>query len=84
MSYEIATNQNTRRQDSLIPNTQIESMFLRISSDDEMGQYTRLVEAGHISLETAYASNKVYKLFYLLVDEFEKQGENIEDLKNKK
>lgn len=67
MAYE----QNTTRDDSLIPNTQIESMFMRICDDDQMTKYIDLVEKGHVSLATAYASNLVYKAFYALVEDFE-------------
>jgi len=76
VSYE----ETSRREESLIPNTQIESMFMRICTDDQMTKYTGLVEKGHISLATAYASNMVYKLFYKLVEKFEIDGGDIEQL----
>jgi len=82
MPYE--EEKNTRREDSLIPNTQIESMFMRICSDEEMAQYLKLVEQGHISLATAYASNSVYKLFYKLVEYYDRRGGNLEMLKEGK
>lgn len=83
MNYD--ETKTTARNESMIPNTQIESMFLRICDDEQMHKYTDLVEKGHISLATAYASNLVYKVFYLLIDQSEKNGVTVEDLmKNRK
>lgn len=84
MSFEQTNNQTTRREESLIPNTQIESMFMRVCKDEEMKEYVKLVDEGHISLATAYASNKVYKIFYNLVEEFEKFGRDVNEVGTKK
>lgn len=73
-------DQTTNRQEALIPNTQIEAMFLRICTDEQMQKYTDLIDKGHISLATAYASNLVYKTFYYLVDQWEKLGGDIDQL----
>lgn len=77
-------DETTTRNESLIPNTQIESMFLRVANDHQMEKYTNLIEKGHISLATAYASNTVNKIFYALVERFENDGGDIETLKTKK
>lgn len=82
MTYE--QDINSRREESLIPNTQIETMFMRICDDEEMKKYMELIEKGHISLATAYASNKVSKVFYMLVDQFDKYGITIDELKKRK
>ena len=71
----------TRRDESLIPNSQIETMFLRIANDEQMKQYVELCEHGHQSLATAYASNAVFRLFFALVEKF---GGDIEELKKTK
>jgi hypothetical protein len=80
----MAFEENTNRNDSMIPNTQIESMFLRVANDEQMRKYTELIEKGHISLATAYASNTTYKIFYALVERFENDGGDIETLKQSK
>ena len=72
------------REESLIPNSQIETMFLRISDDEQMQQYVKLVEAGHQSLATAYASNTVYRLFFKLVEKYEQNGGSVEELSKEK
>lgn len=68
-------------EESLIPNTQIEAMFMRVCSDDQMSKYVSLVEREHISLATAYASNIINTLWYPLVKFYEENGGSIEDLK---
>ncbi len=70
MAFE--ETKTSTRDDSLIPNSQIESMFMRVCDDDQMKQYMQLIDNGHISLATAYASNLVYKTFYALVEQWEK------------
>ena len=56
------------KEKTLIPNRQIELMFFRIASDAEVGKYIELAEQGLRHTATAYASNKVYRLFIELVD----------------
>lgn len=51
----------------LIPNGQIEQMFLRIANDDQMGVYVTHVNSGNIALATAYASQMVTRVFMKLV-----------------
>lgn len=80
MAFEESSNRN----DSLIPNTQIESMFMRVCNDDQMTKYVSLVDNGHVSLATAYASNIIYKIFYALVDRAERDNVDIEGLVKKK
>jgi len=58
----------------------IETMFMRVCTDKQMQQYVKLVDDGHMSLATAYASNVVFKLFFYLIDQWEKLGGNTEDL----
>lgn len=50
-----------------IPNAQLEDMFLRIATDEQVGSYFRLVEAGRINLATAYASQRVHKKFFEMI-----------------
>lgn len=59
---------------SLIPNGQIEQMFLRICTDEEMNIYINHVDCGRINLATAYASRKVTATFFRLVEDAEKKG----------
>ena len=59
---------------SLIPNTQIEQMFLRICTDEQMATYINHVDCGRVNLATAYASRLVTKVFFRLVEEDEKKG----------
>lgn len=81
MSYEEV--KTSKRDESLIPNTQIESMFLRICTDDQIKQYTKLIDDGHVSLATAYASNTVYKTFYLMIDYMEAFGLTIDTIQKR-
>lgn len=55
----------------LIHNAQIEQMFLRICTDEQMDIYVTHVEAGRISLATAYASRIVTQKFFELVEKEE-------------
>lgn len=55
----------------LIPNGQIETMFLRICTDDQMATYVRHVENHRIALATAYASRLVTKKFFQLIERSE-------------
>mgnify|MGYP001616342084 CR=1 FL=1 len=61
-------NNMTKKDFSLIPNSQLEAMFLRIATDKSMGQYLSYIKQGNTGLATAYASKKVYNLFMYLVD----------------
>lgn len=70
----------TFRDQASIPNTQIESMFMRVATDLQMEKYMNFINTKNIPLATAYASNTVYRIFYKLVDEFERTGGNIETL----
>lgn len=56
----------------LIPNGQIEQMFLRICTDEQMRIYVDHVNSGNIALATAYASRLVTKKFFELVAKEEK------------
>lgn len=69
---------------SLIPNSQIEEMFLRIANDEQMQKYNKLVNNIGISLATAYASNTVTHAFYKLVEYCEITGESVEKITAKK
>ena len=57
---------------SLIPNSQIEVMFLRICTDAQMKTFTDHIDAGRINLATAYASGIVFRKFFQLVEREEK------------
>lgn len=72
--------ESSKREESLIPNSQIEIMFMRVCNDSQMKNYTDLIEKGHVSLATAYASNMVYKVFYALVENLEKYGLTVEEI----
>ena len=52
---------------ALIPNAQIEGMFFRIATDEQVATYIRLAEAGRINLATAYASQRVHKKFMQMI-----------------
>jgi len=56
---------------SLIPNKQIEEMFFRMSNDEEVQRYMALIEQGFMPLATAYASNKVTKKFFEMIEKQE-------------
>lgn len=56
------------REKTLIPNKQIELMFFRIATDEEVQKYVDLAEGGLRHTASAYASNKVYHTFMDLVD----------------
>lgn len=56
------------KEKTLIPNRQIELMFFRVASDAEVSKYIQLAEQGLRHTASAYASNKVYRLFMELVD----------------
>ncbi len=51
-----------------IPNTLLETMFLRIATDETMGQYSKYTTSGNLGLATAYASRIVYKTFFHLIE----------------
>lgn len=76
MSYE--DTKTTTRNESSIPNSQIESMFMRVCTDEQMTKYMELIDKGHMPLATAYASNVVYKIFYYLVEDLDRRGGSIE------
>lgn len=63
-------NKNNKEQ-TLIPNGQIEVMFLRICTDSQMQIFVGHVDAGRINLATAYASNIVYKRFFQMINKEE-------------
>ncbi len=52
----------------LIPNKQIELMFFRVATDEEVQKYVEMAEHGLRHTASAYASNKVFHLFMDLVD----------------
>lgn len=57
---------------ALIPNGQIEQMFLRICTDEQMKIYVDHVNSGNIALATAYTSRLVTKKFFQLIEKEEK------------
>lgn len=61
----------------LIPNGQIEQMFLRICDDAQMNIYVNHVNSGNIALATAYASKTVTRKFFQLVEADEARSEEI-------
>lgn len=77
----MAFEESRNREESLIPNSQIETMFLRIATDDQMVKYVKFVDEGHQSLATAYASARVFELFFPLVEFYERNNGNIEGLR---
>lgn len=58
----------------LIPNAQIEQMFLRIATDEQMQIYVKHVDENRINLATAYASKTVTRKFFEMVQNEEKSG----------
>lgn len=62
---------NTRRIDyntSLIPNSIVEELFLRIASDENMQEYNRLIKV-NTGLATSYASRILKTIFYQFLKE---------------
>lgn len=58
----------------LIPNGQIEQMFLRICTDEQMNVYVNHVNSGNIALATAYASKTVTRKFFQMVEKEEQEN----------
>lgn len=61
------------KEKSLIPNAQIEEMFLRIADDAMMKVYSKHIEAKRINLATAYASRAVTKKFFAMIEQEDKK-----------
>lgn len=72
-----------KKEKALIPNSQLEQMFLLICSDSQMQEYTKLIENGHIAIASAYASHRVTKTFMFFRDEFIKNGGDLDYLQFK-
>lgn len=68
------------KEESFIPNTQLESMFLSIADDEMMTEYKRLIDKSLTHTASAYASHKVQKVFQYLRDTFIKNNGDIEYL----
>jgi hypothetical protein len=70
------------KETTLIPNTIVERMFLRIGNDQEVKQFVQLAEDS-TARATAYASRKVFPVFEALVSQHERMtgGEGVEPLK---
>lgn len=75
--------QKPQKEKSLIPNSQLEQMFLLICTDSQMQEYTKLIENGHVAIASAYASHRVNKTFMHWRDEFIKAGGDLEFLQFK-
>lgn len=71
------------KEESLIPNSQLEQMFMSICTDEQMQEYTRLVEKGLTHTASAYASHKVQRTFQYFRDTFIKNGGDLEYLQFK-
>ncbi len=71
---------NKHLKESLIPNGQLEQMFLSIASDEQMAEYTKLVDKGLMGTATAYASHKVNRTFMYFRDSYIKNGGDLEFL----
>lgn len=72
------------KNDSLIPNSQIEEMFLRVANDEEVRRYMNLINSNFIALATSYASSKITRVFFQLVDDYERSGKSLSSLSPKK
>ncbi len=78
------------KEQSLIPNTQLEQMFMRVCDDEQMQEYQRLIDKDLIHTASAYASHRVMRTFNYWADSFIKNGGDMEYLqfmlwrKNKK
>jgi hypothetical protein len=70
----------SKKESSLIPNSQLESMFLSICTDEQMQEYQKLIEKELVATASAYASHKVTRTFQHLRDNFIKQGGDLEYL----
>lgn len=71
------------KEESLIPNSQLEQMFMSICTDDQMQEYTKLIEKGLTHTASAYASHKVQRTFQYFRDTFIKSGGDLEFLQFK-
>jgi hypothetical protein len=68
------------KEQTLIPNTIVERMFLRIANDAECKTFVNLAEDS-TARATAYASRKIFPVFDALVAGHERQTGEIEGLK---
>lgn len=59
---------------ALIPNAQIEQMFLRLCTDEQMKTYVKHIDEGRINLATAYASQLVTKKFFQMIENEERSS----------
>jgi len=57
---------------ALIPNAQLEMMFLRICTDEQMNHYANHVNSGNIALATAYVSKIVTRKFFQMIENEER------------
>jgi len=69
-----------QKEKTLIPNSQIEQMFLSICTDEQMSEFNKLVEKGLIHTASAYASQRVLKTFQYWRDSFIKKGGELDYL----
>lgn len=74
------------KNDSLIPNKQLEQMFMSICTDSQMQYFTKAAQSEDPTIRagaSAYASRVVYKTFMYWRDAFVKQGGDLEYLQFK-
>lgn len=62
---------NKDMEKALIPNAQIEQMFLRIADDEQVKAFVSHVDNNRINLATAYASKTVTKKFFEMIEKEE-------------
>ena len=60
-------NTLTTTNKAYIPNTLIETMFMRIATDESMTTYLNYIKQGNTGLATAYASKLVYIKFMKVI-----------------
>lgn len=77
-------SENKTKNESLIPNKQIEEMFLRVANEEEIETYLNLCRRKFKALATSYASRKVNESFFIMVEDLEMRGLSVEDLAPKK
>jgi len=72
-----------RKEQSLIPNTIIERLFMSICDDEQMKTYMNKAQSSEPAIRasaTAYASTKVERIFMYWRDSYIKQGGDLEYL----
>lgn len=80
MAQVIYRRKKKEVEQSLLPNKQLEVMFLSIADDEQMQEFNKLIEKGLTHTATAYASHRVMRTFQYWRDSFIATGGDLEFL----